>query len=187
MTESSPTPASAEMKPESRTGRWLRSALRWVVAALVIFAAGVALLWFAQVQPLRAQAKGLRSDLAAAQTELEALRPLREENEALQAEVALDQSRLLLLRSMVDVTSAQVAIALGRPDDAAEALVQTDERLASLLNTLTDSQARDQVRQMRERLTLAVSEISDDVFAAQNDLEVLASDLAALERSLGET
>jgi hypothetical protein len=39
---------------------------------------------------------------------------------------------------------------------------------------------------MRERLALALSEISDDTFAAQNDLEVLASDLASLEASLGE-
>jgi hypothetical protein len=168
-------------------GKWLRSALRWAVAIALVFTAGVVLLWFTQVRPLRAQMESLRSDLDAAQVELEDLRPLREEDEALQAEATLAQSRLLLLRSMVDVTSAQVALALGRQEEASDALLPTDERLASLLNLLTDVQTRDQVRQMRERLALAASEISDDTFAAQNDLEVLASDLAALERSLGET
>lgn len=168
-------------------GKVLRSALRWAVAFGVVFAAGVALLWFTQVRPLRAQIESLQSDLDAAQAELEDLRPLREENDALQAEATLAQSRLLLLRSMVDVTSAQVALALGRQEEASNALLPTDERLASLLNLLTDVQARDQVRQMRERLALAASEIGDDTFAAQNDLEVLASDLAALERSLSAT
>src|SRR3990172_7947264 len=143
MTQTSSQPAAPPRKPVSRLGRWFRSALRWAVAAAVIFAAGIALLWFAQVQPLRAQVDGLRSDLDAAQSEVEALRSLRQENEALQAEATLARSRLLLLRSMVDVTSAQVA--------------------------------------------LAISELNDDAFAAQNDLEVLASDLALLEGSLGET
>ena len=185
MTQTSSQPAAPPRKPVSRLGRWFRSALRWAVAAAVIFAAGIALLWFAQVRPLRAQVDGLRSDLDAAQSEVEALRSLRQENEALQAEATLARSRLLLLRSMVDVTSAQVALALGRPDDAADALLPTDERLASLLNILEDAQARDQVRQMRERLTLAISELNDDAFAAQNDLEVLGSDLALLEGSMG--
>jgi hypothetical protein len=36
---------------------------------------------------------------------------------------------------------------------------------------------------MRDRLTLALSELETNSFAAVNDLEVLAGDLAAFERS----
>jgi hypothetical protein len=176
-----PTP-----KPPSRINRWLRSALRWAAGIALIFLIGAALVWIVGVRPLNAEVRTLRADLETAQAELETLRPLQEENQALQAEAARARSRVLLLKAMVDVTSAQVSLALGRPDEAGSALLPTDERLASILNTLTEPQARDQVRQMRERLALALSEISDDEFAAQNDLEVLASDLAALEASLGE-
>jgi DNA repair exonuclease SbcCD ATPase subunit len=185
MTQTSPAPVPPPKKPESRLGKWFRSALRWAVAVALVFVAGIAVLWFAQVRPLRAQVESLRSDLQAAQAEVEALQPLREQNQTLQAEADLDQSRLLLLRSMVDVTSAQVALALGRPDDASAALLPTDERLASLLNVLQDAQAREQVGQIRDRLSLVQTELGDNAFAAQNDLEVVASDLAALEGSLG--
>jgi hypothetical protein len=71
----------------------LRTALRWAVGVAVVFVAGIALLWFAQVRPLRAEVARLQSDLDAAQAELEALRPLQVENEALQAGAAFAQSR----------------------------------------------------------------------------------------------
>ena len=187
MTQTPPEPITPPApKPESRLAKTLRNALRWAVGVAVIFAAGIALLWFAQVRPLRAEVARLQSDLDAAQAELEALRPLQVENEALQAEAAFAQSRLLLLESMVDVTSAQVAMALGRPEDARASLQPTGGRLASLVDLLVDAQARDQVRQMRDRLTLILSELSEDAFAAQNDMEVLASGLAALDSSLRE-
>lgn len=187
MTQTPSEPVAAPPpKPPSRFGRWARIALRWAIGIALIFLAGVALVWIAQVRPLNAEVRSLQSDLDAAQAELEALGPLQQENQTLQAEAALARGRLLLLKSMVDVTSAQVALALGRPDDSSAALVPTDERLASILNILDDAQMSDQIRQMRDRLSLAISEISDDAFAAQNDLEVLASDLAALEASLAE-
>jgi hypothetical protein len=187
VTQTPPEPAAPSIpKPESRLARGLRSALRWAVGIAVIFAAGIALLWFAQVRPLRAEVERLRSDLAAAQAELVTLQPLQAENERLQAEAGIAQSRVLLLEAMVDVTSAQVAMALGKPEDARAALQPTGGRLTELTGVLQDAQAREQVRQIQDRLTLVLSEVDRDAFAAQNDMEVLAGNLAALVSSLGE-
>jgi hypothetical protein len=152
----------------------------------VIFTAGIAVLWFAQVRPLRAEVGRLRSDLDAAQAELETLRPLQAENERLHAETDIAQSQVLLLQAMVDVTSAQVAMALGKPADARAALQPTAGRLTALTGVLEDAQAREQVRQMQDRLTLVLSEVDGNAFAARNDLEVLSGNLAALVSSLGE-
>jgi len=187
VTQTPPEPAAPPApKPESRLARGVRSALRWAVAIAVIFAAGIAVLWFSQVRPLRAEVGRLRSDLDAAQAELETLRPLQADNERLHAEAGIAQSQVLLLQAMVDVTSAQVAMALGNPEDARAALQPTGGRLTALTGVLEDAQAREQVRQMQDRLTLVLSEVDGDAFAAQNDLEVLSGNLAALVSSLGE-
>jgi uncharacterized protein involved in exopolysaccharide biosynthesis len=77
-------------------------------------------------------------------------------------------------------------MALGNPEDARAALQPTGGRLTALTGVLEDAQAREQVRQMQDRLTLVLSEVVGDAFAAQNDLEVLSGNLAALVSSLGE-
>ena len=186
-TPSSPEPAvrstEAPPKPPSRLGLFLRRALRWTVAVLVVFVLGIAATWVAQVQPKVDEIAQLRTDLQAAQTELERLRPLEAENEQLQAEANVAGQRLAVLGSLVDVTSAQVAMLMGDPEAARSELAGTAARLTELRGLL-DPAGVAEVEAMQTRLEQVLGEVDDDAFAAQRDLEVLANNLATLDRSL---
>lgn len=179
-----PTPPSPEVRPPSRAGLFLRRALRWIVGGMVLFALGVVTTWFAQVRPKATEIASLRSELAQAQGELETLRPLVTENETLQIQLTATRKALTIEEILVDVTSARISMALANPDDARSELALTDGRLASLA-TLFEGPAAAEVQALRDRLDLALSELDQDPFAAQSDLEVLASQLVSLRRSLG--
>jgi phosphoenolpyruvate-protein kinase (PTS system EI component) len=174
---------AAPAAPESRLTRLLKRALRWVVAALVVFVLGVAATWFSQVRPRAAEVARLQEALAAAETELEALRPLEAENQALGEQNTLLRQQVYLVEALVDVTSARVALLLGEPEAARAALAGTDERLYLLTQVLDETTAA-QVQPMRDRLAQALQELDGDLFAARSDLEVLANALANLLRAL---
>jgi DNA repair ATPase RecN len=157
--------------------------LRWTVAVLVVFVLGIAATWVAQVQPKVDEIAQLRTDLQVAQTELERLRPLEAENEQLQAEANVAGQRLAVLGSLVDVTSAQVAMLMGDPEAARSELAGTAARLTELRGLL-DPAGVAEVEAMQTRLEQVLGEVDDDAFAAQRDLEVLANNLATLDRSL---
>jgi hypothetical protein len=172
-------------KPPSRLGRTLRRVLVWAVGLEVIFALGVAAAWFAQILPKAGEIQQLRTDLAAAQTELQGLRPLVAENQALTVDLAQALRQQAVVDVLVDVTSAQAAIALENPSGARLALGGTDNRLQALSTLLDAPDAQERVSAMRGRLTQILAELDRDAFAAQNDLEVLANDLAVLRQEAG--
>ncbi len=177
------------MEP-SRFGRLLRSLLRWSAGLLVVFALGILATWLIRVRPQSANLAELRSDLDAAQgeisalqSEVNALRPLRGENTALKEELESTVKHLDLLRVLVDVTSARLALEQEDPTSARAALGATDDRLEALEAGLTGQNAQT-VGGMRDRLVLVLDELETDAFAARRDLEILANNLLALERSL---
>jgi hypothetical protein len=172
-------------KPPSRLGRILRRVLVWAVGLEVIFALGVAAAWFAQILPKSSEIQQLRTDLAAAQTELQSLRPLVAENQTLTVDLAQAQRQQAVVEVLVDVTSAQAAMALENPSAARLALGSTDDRLQALSTLLDAPDAQERVSAMRARLTQILAELDRDAFAAQNDLEVLANDLAVLRQEAG--
>ncbi len=187
MTATPETPASQTTtppRPPSRIGHFLRRALRWTVGVVLLFALGVGVTWLVQVRPQAAEIGRLRSDLAAAQAELEALRPLPAQVESLQTQLTKVRTAFMIQEILVDVTSARFALALGDARGARSNLALTDARLTSLATMLPPSQP-DQVQPLRERLALALREIESDRFAALSDLEVLANQLITLRRSLG--
>jgi cell division protein FtsB len=175
--------------PPGRVSQFLRSVLRWAVGLVVVFGLGVAAMWIVRVKPQTDQIASLRGQLAALQqkadsltTEVEGLRPLQQENADLQDQLNLAKEHLQVLQVLVDVTSAQVQMGLGKPAAARQALAGTDARLETLQGALqADNQA--EVQSMRDRLTLVLSELETNNFAAVNDLEVLAGDLVTFERS----
>ena len=176
------------VEPPSKLQRFLSRALRWVTGLMVVFACGVAVTWFVQVRPGSEQISSLRVDLESAQnqidsleSEVEALQPLEQENSSLRNEIATIKQRMDLLSVLVDVTTAQLAIAQEDPIAAKAALAGTDDRLMEMDVELIGA---DTVEGLRNRLALVLEEVDDNTFAAQRDLQVLASNLLSLERSL---
>jgi len=175
-------------KPPSKLRRFSSRALRWVTGFMVVFACGVAVTWFVQVRPGSEQIGSLRTELESAQnqidsleSEVESLRPLEGENSSLRNEITTTKQRMDLLSVLVDVTTAQLAVAQEDPIAAKAALAGTDDRLMALDVELIGV---DTVEGLRNRLALVLAEVDDNAFAAQRDLQILASNLLSLERSL---
>lgn len=175
---------------ESRVGRLLRRALRWVTAFVVIFGLGFGATWFARVQPLQQEVDELNSELMETrserdrlQGEVEELEGVREENQALRDQLLEAQARLDLLSVLIDVTTARLAIAQERPIEAKAALELTGATLDDLSDKL-GPEHDESVAGLKERLALVLEEVDTDVFAAQRDLEILANTLVGIEREL---
>lgn len=182
--------AAEEVQKPSRIGKFLRAALRWITGLMTIFAFGVALTWFMRVRPLEEQAKVLKAERETAteqvvnlEAELEGLRTVEAENKTLTDSLTLAEHRLMLLDLLVDVKSAQLALAADDIDTVRSVLVGVGLKLDKLAGALSDDYA-DSVQAMQERLDLLSSELDGQIFAARNDLEVLAESIEALERSL---
>lgn len=176
------------VKPPSKLRRFMSRALRWVTGFMVVFACGVAVTWVVQVRPGLEQIGSLRAELESAQNqidslegEVESLHPLEGENSSLRNEITTTKQRMDLLSVLVDVTTAQLAIAQEDPIAAKAALAGTDDRLIALDVELIGA---DTVEGLRNRLALVLEEVDDNAFAAQRDLQILASNLLSLERSL---
>lgn len=183
------TPASETLPdaqppaPPSRMRRFSGALLRWAAAAGAVFTMGIIATWIVQVGPrtreitrLRAELETATRNLATAQAELERLEPI-------EAEFLQSEQRRLTLQVLVDVTRAQAALARGERTAAKTALRETPDRLSSLADSLGPDSA-ELLLSMQGRLDLIRSEIDRDVFAAQADLSILASSLAALEGDL---
>jgi chromosome segregation ATPase len=183
-------PSQEGARQPSRIGGWMRRALRWIVLLVIAFALGVGATWAARVRPDGARIQALSTSLSQAQDQLQAqnseladLRPLRSANASLQDQLNAAQNRILLLQALVDVTGAQVALAQGKTQQAQQSLSGTDARLQELGASIGPSYG-DQVTALRGRLKLASGELESDAFAAGNDLEVLASNLANLDKTI---
>jgi hypothetical protein len=182
------TPGANIPSPATHPGRMNRFAgvaLRWAAGAGAIFTLGIIATWIVQVGPrtreitrLQSQLEVANRDLAAAQSEVQRLGPIEDE-------FARSDQRRLTLQALVDVTRSQAALAQGEESAARLALRETGDHLAELSESLGPSSA-DTVASMQDRLDLILSEIDRDAFAAQSDLSVLATSLAALERDLAQ-
>jgi outer membrane murein-binding lipoprotein Lpp len=167
----------------SRAAIWLRSLLRWGTVILIVFALGaIATLYIrvrpliSQVEELQAQTDQLSAELSDAQSELDRLHPLEVDFEDAQL-------RLDLLRILLDVTSARLALAEEDSLTARFSLTGTENALRSLRGKLTGNQASD-LEAMQSRLSLVMDELEQDQFAAKSDLEVIANWVVSLEREL---
>jgi DNA repair ATPase RecN len=183
--------ADVAVKDESPAPRnRFRRILLWVLSLIIIFAAGVILTWTMRVQPQAQQLVSLEAEIVSIQDqvdtqiqELEKLRPLVDENEQLKSDLSLASAHLDLLNVLVDVTTAQLALAQEDDIAARAALTGTDDRLGALEGTLDGANAVE-VHEMSDRLQLVIEEVESDSFAARRDLEILANNLLALERVL---
>lgn len=169
----------------SRLGRFARRALRRVTAVVVIFGLGFGATWLLRVRPLLSDVDDLTQQaeqVVAARDQLQdrvnELEGVEQRNQELEQSLIEAGGHLDLLAVLVDVTSAQLAIAQENTAAAKVALAETDGKLEALAEVM----GNDQVEGIRERLQLVLEEVDADIFAAQRDLEVLSNTLVAMER-----
>lgn len=185
-----PLDQDIEVTEPTAAPRRLRRILLWALSLIVILAAGVILTWVIRVQPQAEQIASLDAAIITLQDqvdeqsqELKELRPLVAQNDKLESELALSNAHLDLLTVLVDVTTAQLALAQEDDIAARAALTGTGERLEALETSLEGANAVE-VREMNDRLQLVIAEVQSDAFAARRDLEILTNNLLALERVL---
>lgn len=177
-----------EPPPPSKFRLFLNRALRWTTGFMVVFVLGVVAMWAIRVRPVQAELKSLQAELEAMQDQIttleervQSLLPLEEENALLQAELAETEQQMAIRGVLVDITSAQLAMAQEDPIAAKAALAGTDDRMKALDVELVGT---DTLEGLRTRLALVVDELDSDAFAAKRDLQILANNLISLERSL---
>jgi hypothetical protein len=177
-------PEDAEALPEPvKPKRRLRRFLFWMLCVLGLFTLGLVATWFFQVGPLTIELEKARIEIESLESELEDLRPLPAEIEQLSDALEASESHRQLLNVLVNVTSAQLALAQGDTVAAKAALAGTRASLLEFENKLSAADA-DTVGDLIKRLELIPGEIDTNEAAASLDLEILANSLLSLERSL---
>lgn len=170
---------SEPVKPKRR----LRRFLFWMLCVTGVFALGLVAMWFVRAGPLSTEFEKARVEIESLESELKDLRPLQAENAQLSDALETSESQLQLLSVLVDVTSAQLALAQEDEIAAKAALAGTRASLLELEEKLSAADA-EIVRELIDRLELVQKEVDTDEFAASRDLEILANNLLSLERSL---
>lgn len=180
--------------PEKKKPGTLRLLWRWLLVALSIFALGglaVTLLFYL---PMRRDLTGAQSSL---QSELEGsqartaeleeqvgnLEALESRNRELEEELAQTRAHLILVSTQADIAAARLAMEQEDLAGARSALTGATRSLESMTEILQGEQLA-AVEAMQSRLKLASDELEDDIFAAESDLNVLATNLLQLENSL---
>jgi septal ring factor EnvC (AmiA/AmiB activator) len=190
--------------PESRFRRTLRLSIRWVLGFLIVFALGfmtaVLLLYIpirdekSQLETERSQAEAkaearidtLESDIVSLENEIKDYKAREDELEAeienLQAELTNANLHIRILSGLSDINAARVSL---ENEDAAEAQVYLSNTMDTLeiLSELVDSEQRDKVVAMQNRLELVLTEIEAEPSVALSDLQVLANSLTVLENT----
>ncbi|MBL7164659.1 MAG: hypothetical protein ISS57_18890 [Anaerolineales bacterium] len=188
-------------KEESKVRRIFRMLLRWTLGILIVFGVGfltaVYMLFRPEVQSNRElqnqiqseqqaaeeQFADLESQIAGLEGQIDDLNPLAIENEELLAAQGEFELHIAILDARLDVSNALLALAVNDPARARVSLEKTGDALATVSSMLPEDQ-RAMVTSMEQRLDLALTEMEDDPYAAQSDLDVLSKSLLELEDAL---
>jgi hypothetical protein len=191
-----------EAKPvDSKTRRFFRKLIRWTVGLLIIFGLGLLTGIFMFYRPSLDESKNaiqqitadldnanerildLQTEISGLKAQIASLEPFEDANVDLMA--AQDDFRLhiAILEARVDVASARLPLMAAESAQARVYLDKTGESL-DLITELLDPDQREVAVAMVDRLNLVLSEIDDDPYAAESDLDVLATKLLELEDAL---
>jgi len=193
-------PAIQAKRPDSRLRRTMRSGMRWVLGFLVVFGLGAVLVVFTLYIPAQRkiqqanqdyldlenrynadmeQAKQQASELERRISSLSVLETL---NQSLGEQVDASNLHVVILSARTDVVLARLALAKSDTSKARISLSKTHETLKTL-EELLDPDQRNAVIDMQNRLTLILEEIEENTYAAESDLDVLATGLLELENA----
>lgn len=185
-----PAAPAGVTKAESRFRRFLRQLVRWTLGVLILIGIGfvAALLLF--YMPMRREAATKAAELSTAQTriqELESELAAKAQMEKLYQD-ALERLKRAdfqnnLLNLQMEVASARIYLYEDKKELAGTAMQNAQAILKALQSTATPAQ-RTTLSEMEARLTLAISGLEKDTYAAQSDLDVLARSLSDFSASL---
>ncbi|MBC8506081.1 MAG: hypothetical protein ISR58_07515 [Anaerolineales bacterium] len=188
-------------KEESKIRRFFRSLLRWTLGLLIVlgigFVTAVYLLYRPEVQNVRdlqgqlqsekqmagEQAAELEAQIDGLDAQIADLEPLATKNEELIAAQNEFELHIAILDARLDVSNALLALAIDDPARARVSLDRTGEALAKVSSLLPEDQ-REIVTALEQRLELVLSEMEDEPYAAQSDLDVLEKRLLEMEDAL---
>jgi len=192
-----PVPAPAESKSRG----FFRRLLRWAAGVLIVFGLGLLAAIFllyrpevqkaeaarvtaqAEIEQARAQVADLEDQVDGLKDKIAALQPLEDANtQLLDVQDGLNL-HIAILDARLDVATALLALA---GQDSAQALVILDQTGATLdrIGQFLAPEQLNTITSMKQRLELVLTEIEDDPYAAQSDLDVLATNLLQLEDAL---
>jgi hypothetical protein len=184
-----PKPPALPKQPESKLRHFFRMALRWLIIFIIVFLLGVLAMEFVFYRPLTLQLDQVKTERDQAlqnvkdlQSQVDGLKPLTATNKDLQDQLDKSQLHVYILSAESNVNAAQVALLNNKPADARLVLNKTTATLKTLQGMLPADQQK-VVTDMQNRLVLATGELESNKFAAQSDLNVLATGLLQLENS----
>lgn len=179
----------APPKAESRSQQIVRRTIRWMVGFLIVLGLGVLIILFTLYIPTRQQLNESNARLQQAnqkitelQNQITNLSGLENNTKSLQSEYDKANMHIAILSARTDVATAQLALAKNDTTKARVALSQTPDTLTKLKGLIDQNQQK-VVTDMQDRLTLAVKELDSNTYAAQSDLDVLATSLVELENA----
>jgi len=185
----------------SRPRRIFRKVLLWVGILAIVFLAGIASYHFLRVKPLQEtivnmqaaldqvnqEADSLQSEndqlTAEDQLSKERITTLEGEKKDLLAEIEATKAHLALIKVLVDVSNARVALFLGDVEGAKDVLINTQQRLddlSSLIAEVDGNLAAD----IPQRFNLIISGLERDTETVNIDLELITKDLLEIEAAL---
>jgi cell division protein FtsB len=189
-------------KPQlSGPRRIFRKVLFWAGLLAIIFLAGITTDHFLRLNPLQETIAGLQASLDQATQEADSLQSkndqltaadkiskdritsLEGDKKDLLAEIEATNAHLALMKILVDVSNARVALFLGDVEGAKDVLINTQQRLddlSSLIAEVDSNLAAD----IPQRFNLIISGLERDTETVNIDLELITKDLLEIEAAL---
>ncbi|HID61252.1 MAG TPA: hypothetical protein EYP49_00680 [Anaerolineae bacterium] len=199
--EPAPAPAQPEKPQMGRVRRLWRSLLIGLAVVAVAFLAGLLACYLLRYKPLTVTLAQTQTELAQLnetigdlQSEVESLNAklqeandkiarLEGEKQALQEELDTAKAHPELLRVLVDVSNARLALFLDDVEGAKTALAGTADRFSNLHDRIAAYDAN-LAQSMPQRLNLIINGLDTDPETARVDLELLTKNLLDVENAL---
>ena len=185
----------------SRPRKIFRKVLLWAGFLAIVFLAGIASYHFLRVKPLQETIVDMQAVLDQATQEVDSLqaetdqlttekqaavdeaKSLEVEKKDLLAEIEATKAHLALIKVLVDVSNARMALFLGDVEEAKDVLINTQQGLddlSSLIAEVDSNLAAD----IPQRFNLIISGLERDIETVNIDLELITKDLLEIEAAL---
>ena len=187
-----PQESKGSLPPSTRKSRFqqiIRRGLIGLAVLLVVFAAGGVTVGLLYVRPANQERTRLEQELNQAEARIQdqeaklaEYKSQETEKQSIQQALTNSQTHVALLRVLVDVNNARIALEAQDPDRARLYLSKTPQKIEQLGQSL-GAESDGAISSMLQRLTLVNDEISRSRSAAQTDLSIIANDLIQIENT----